>query len=114
MLAEVTWRETSKSYLLIFFYDRKYTLERMFTNQLLDSAKDELSFRTVVKDLKNKSPMLHIVLLNPNSWCCTGYCSEDSAQYFVKMNLHPVVKVLFSHGHGSAASDPRLVMFKCC
>uniref|UniRef100_A0A7C9E4B8 Ubiquitin-conjugating enzyme E2C-binding protein n=1 Tax=Opuntia streptacantha TaxID=393608 RepID=A0A7C9E4B8_OPUST len=88
---------------------RKYTLERMFTNQLLDSAKDELSFRTVVKDLKNKSPMLHIVLLNPNSWCCTGYCSEDSAQYFVKMNLHPVVKVLFSHGHGSAASDPRWI-----
>lgn len=87
---------------------RKYTLERMFTNQLLESAKDELSFRSVIKDLKNKFPMLHIVLLNPNSWCCTGYCSEDSAKYFVKMNLRPVVKVLFSHGHGTADSDLRM------
>ncbi|XP_048493745.1 uncharacterized protein LOC104895074 isoform X2 [Beta vulgaris subsp. vulgaris] len=74
----------------------KYTLERMFTCQLLESAKDELSFRSVVKDLKTKSSLVHIVLLNPNSWCCSGYCSEDTVEPFVKINLHPVVKVLFS------------------
>ncbi|KAJ6991719.1 hypothetical protein NC653_019780 [Populus alba x Populus x berolinensis] len=70
---------------------RKYTLERMFTSQLVESAKDELSFRTVVRDLRTKSPMLQIVLVNPNSWCCSE--QYDSV---LKLDLHPVIKVLFS------------------
>ncbi|KAL2905520.1 Serine-aspartate repeat-containing protein D, partial [Bienertia sinuspersici] len=84
----------------------KYTLERMFTCQLLESAKDELSFRTVVKDLKTKSSMLHIVLLNPNIWCCTGCCLEGIAEPIVKINLHPVAKVLFSHGYDNSDTEP--------
>ncbi|GKU99229.1 hypothetical protein SLEP1_g12102 [Rubroshorea leprosula] len=77
---------------------RKHTLERMFTNQLLESAKDELSFRTVIRDLKTKSPMLQIILLNPNSWCCTGYClgTGSAVESVMKPNLLPVIKVLFS------------------
>ncbi|PRQ36347.1 hypothetical protein RchiOBHm_Chr4g0390451 [Rosa chinensis] len=43
---------------------RKYTLERMFANQLLECAKDQLSFRAVVRDLKLRSPMLQIVLMS--------------------------------------------------
>ncbi|XP_021714576.1 uncharacterized protein LOC110682538 [Chenopodium quinoa] len=86
----------------------KYTLERMFTCQLLESAKDELSFRSVVKDLKTKSSMMQIVLLNPNSWCCSGCCSEGTAEPFVKINLHPVVKVLFSHCCDNPTSKPRM------
>lgn len=87
----------------------KYTLERMFTCQLLESAKDELSFRSVVKDLKTKSSLVHIVLLNPNSWCCSGYCSEDTVEPFVKINLHPVVKVLFSQCYDKPDSILRSV-----
>lgn len=72
----------------------------MFTSQLLESAKDELSFRSIVRNLQFKSAVLQIVLLNPNSWCCTGYCllPLESAS---KIVLHPTVKVLFtasSHG----------------
>lgn len=79
-------------------HDRKYTLERMFTSQLLESAKDELSFRTVVRDLRTKSPVLQVVLLNPNSWCCTGCClgAEDIVDPVANINLHPVIKILFS------------------
>lgn len=86
----------------------KYTLERMFTCQLLESAKDELSFRSVVKDLKTKSSMVHIVLLNPNSWCCTGCCSEGTTEPIAKINLHPVVKVLFSHCYDKPNFEPRM------
>ncbi|KAM7529677.1 hypothetical protein LguiB_033087 [Lonicera macranthoides] len=74
---------------------RKYNLERMFTNQLLESAKDELSFRTVVRDLHTKCPMLKIILLNTNSWSCTGYCF-GTVEQVTKIDLHPTIKVLFS------------------
>ncbi|GMH24025.1 hypothetical protein Nepgr_025868 [Nepenthes gracilis] len=88
---------------------RKYTLENMFANQILESAKDELSFRTVVKDLKTKSVMAQIVLLNPNSWCCSGYCEEDVDKQFSKITLHPVIKVLFSDCCDSTESELRSV-----
>ncbi|KAJ6378858.1 hypothetical protein OIU78_028973 [Salix suchowensis] len=76
---------------------RKYSLQRMFTSQLVESAKDELSFRTVVRDLRTKSPMLQIVLVNPNSWCCSGDCldTESNTDSVLKLDLHPVIKVLF-------------------
>ncbi|KAL5752596.1 hypothetical protein ACOSQ2_023103 [Xanthoceras sorbifolium] len=88
---------------------RKYTLERMFTTQLLESAKDELSFRTVVRDLKTKSPMVQIVLLNPNSWCCTGYCldSDSPIGSTLKLDLHPIIKVLFSDCSNNSESELR-------
>ncbi|KAL3525344.1 hypothetical protein ACH5RR_013716 [Cinchona calisaya] len=74
---------------------RYYSLERMFASQLLESAKDELSFRTVVRDMQTNHPMLQIVLLNPDSWCCSGCClsSTESAS---KRSMYPTIKVLFS------------------
>ncbi|KAA8547416.1 hypothetical protein F0562_003720 [Nyssa sinensis] len=90
---------------------RKYTLERMFANQLLESAKDELSFRTVVRDLETRSPVLQIVILNPNSWCCTGYCVDTDAamEPIAKIELYPVIKVLFSDCRSSTESQLRSV-----
>ncbi|KAJ0097606.1 hypothetical protein Patl1_29022 [Pistacia atlantica] len=90
---------------------RNYTLERMFTNQLLESAQDELSFRTVVRDLNTKSTMLQIVLINPSSWCCTGYClGEDSSMEPVhKLDLHPIIKVLFSDCSSNSESQSRML-----
>lgn len=89
---------------------RGYTLEKMFANQLLESADEESSFRTVVKELKTKSPMLHIVLINSNSWSCSGYClgMEDTAQSVPKVDLIPIIKVLFSDCNKSAESHLRL------
>ncbi|WCJ25024.1 hypothetical protein M5689_006938 [Euphorbia peplus] len=77
---------------------RQYTLERMFANMLMESAQEELSFRTVVKDLTTKSPMLQVVLVNPDSWCCSGTCfgSECSPESVPKLELRPAIKVLFS------------------
>ncbi|GAB2279514.1 hypothetical protein Dimus_014154 [Dionaea muscipula] len=77
---------------------RKYKLEKMFANHLLESATNELSFQTGIRDLKSGSMMMRITILNPDSWCCSGYCFESySAVLFQKVNLHPVIKVLFSN-----------------
>lgn len=74
---------------------RRYTLERMFTNQLVECAKEELSFHVLVKDLTTKSHLFQIIILNPNSWSLTGLCSSlDEAGS--KLELSPIVKVLFS------------------
>lgn len=83
----------------------------MFTNQLLESANDESSYRTVVKDVKTKSPLLQIVLLNPNAWSCAGYCvdSEGQTEPVSNMYLHPVIKVLFSDCSNGTESQSRLV-----
>lgn len=90
---------------------RKYTLERMFTNQLMESAKDELSFRTVIRDLRSKSCVLQIVLLNPNSWYCSGYCwgKEGSVEPVLKFDMCPVTKVLFSVCSESVESQSRMI-----
>ncbi|KAI3726524.1 hypothetical protein L1987_66322 [Smallanthus sonchifolius] len=85
---------------------RKYTLERMFTSQLLGSAKDELSFRTVVRNLQTRSPMLQIVLLNPNSWCSVGDCL-DAMIPNPNIIMYPMVKVLFSNCSNSTESELR-------
>ncbi|CAN8266369.1 unnamed protein product [Cochlearia groenlandica] len=74
---------------------KKYTLERMFTNQLVECAKEELSFHVLVKDLTTKSPLFKIVLLNPNSWSSTGLCSSRDEPGSA-VELSPIVKVLFS------------------
>lgn len=76
-----------------------YSLERMFASQLLENAEDELSFRTIVRDMQTKLPVLQIVLLNPNSWGCAG--SLPPAEPADKLVLCPVIRVLFSAaGHG--------------
>ncbi|XP_030501892.2 uncharacterized protein LOC115717093 [Cannabis sativa] len=77
---------------------RGYTLEKLFSTQLLDCAKDELSFRTVARDLKTRVPILQVVLTNSNSWSCTGYCSSTTScmEPAPKLDLQPVIKVLFS------------------
>ncbi|KAK9066868.1 hypothetical protein SSX86_014191 [Deinandra increscens subsp. villosa] len=85
---------------------RKYTLERMFTSQLLESAKDELSFRTVVRDLQTRYPMLQIVLLNPDSWCSSGDCLDEMIP-IPNINMYPVIKVLFSNCSNSTESQLR-------
>ncbi|KAH6791490.1 hypothetical protein C2S51_006496 [Perilla frutescens var. frutescens] len=76
-----------------------YSLERMFASQLLENAEDELSFRTIVRDMQTKLPVLQIVLLNPNSWGCAG--SLNPAEPADKLVMCPVIRVLFSAaGHG--------------
>ncbi|KAF8391284.1 hypothetical protein HHK36_023586 [Tetracentron sinense] len=90
---------------------RKHTLEKMFTNKLMESANDELSFRTVVRDLRTKSPMLQIVLLNPYAWCCTGYCfgTEGTTGPVSKKNLHLIAKMLFSDCSNSTKANLRMI-----
>ncbi|KFK33596.1 hypothetical protein AALP_AA5G034500 [Arabis alpina] len=79
---------------------RKYTLERMFTNQLVECAKEELSFHVLVKDLTTKLPLFQIVILNPNTWSWTGLCSSQDEPGSM-LELSPVVKVLFSDCNSS-------------
>lgn len=88
---------------------REYTLERMFSNQLLDFVKDELSYRTVVRDLITKVPVLQIVIVNTNSWSCTGYClsTRSSGEAVPKLDLHPVIKVLFTESSSEKESEIR-------
>ncbi|XP_023763899.1 uncharacterized protein LOC111912397 [Lactuca sativa] len=85
---------------------RKYSLERMFSSQLLESAKDELSFRTVVRNLQTRSPMLQIVLINPNSWCSFGDCMDEMVS-IPKINIYPMIKVLFSDCSNTTESQLR-------
>lgn len=80
----------------------------MFSSQLLECAKDELSFRTVIRDLQTKRPILKIVLLNPNSWCCFGYCSSTVDQVS-RINMSPAIKLLFSDCSKSDECELRLV-----
>lgn len=75
---------------------RKYTLERMFTNQLVECAKEELSFHVLVKDLTTKSPLFQIIILNPNSWSLTGLLCSSEDEGGSTLELSPIVKVLFS------------------
>ena len=84
----------------------------MFTRQLLESAKDELSFRTVVRNLQTRSPMLQIVLLNPNSWCSFGNCM-DAMVPNPNIIMYPMIKVLFSYCSNSTESQLRFVSRIC-
>ncbi|EYU31180.1 hypothetical protein MIMGU_mgv1a005420mg [Erythranthe guttata] len=78
---------------------QNYTLEKIFASQLLESARDELSFRTIVRDMQTKSPLLQIVLLNPNSWGCAGSLHPTGPS--PQLILYPIIKTLFtSASHG--------------
>ncbi|XP_027770990.1 uncharacterized protein LOC107012720 isoform X2 [Solanum pennellii] len=86
---------------------REYTLERMFSRQLLEAAQDELTFRTVVRDIHTKRALSQIVLLNPNAWCYSGYCVHNM-EPVAKINMYPVVKLLFSANINDTELEPRL------
>ncbi|KAG5614238.1 hypothetical protein H5410_014062 [Solanum commersonii] len=87
---------------------REYTLERMFSRQLLEAAQDELTFRTVVRDIHTKRALSQIVLLNPNAWCYSGY-GMHNMEPVTKINMYPVVKLLFSANINDTELEPRNV-----
>lgn len=80
---------------VILFFNRYYSLERMFSIQLLENAKEELSFRTVIRDMQTNYPMLQLVLLNPDSWCYTGSCL-GTTEAAARIDMYPTIKLLFS------------------
>ncbi|XP_039126316.1 uncharacterized protein LOC120262289 [Dioscorea cayenensis subsp. rotundata] len=85
---------------------RKHTIQRVFANLLHETAADELTFRTVVKDLRTKCPMLQILLLNSKAWSATGYCFENSTmEPLPETDMQPVVKVLFSDLNATAGAN---------
>ncbi|KAF5960983.1 hypothetical protein HYC85_002192 [Camellia sinensis] len=90
---------------------RKYSLEKMFTNQLLENAEHELSFRTVVRDLQTGSAMLQIVLLNSNSFHCNSYCfgTDNKTEPVGKVDLFPAIKVLFLDCSSCSESQLRMI-----
>ncbi|KAF5183474.1 HECT-like ubiquitin-conjugating enzyme (E2)-binding protein [Thalictrum thalictroides] len=90
---------------------RNHTLHRVFVHQLMESADDELSFRTVLRDLSTRLPLLQIVLLNTDAWRCTGCCVdiEDNVRPFPKTELRRVVKVLFSDCSNNTEVQSRIL-----
>lgn len=76
----------------------------MFASRLLENAEDELSFRTIVRDMQTKLPVMQIVVLNPNSWGCAG--SLHPAEPTNKLVMYPVVRVLFSAAVRGMEFDP--------
>ncbi|KAK7262894.1 hypothetical protein RJT34_30475 [Clitoria ternatea] len=88
----------------------QYTVDRMFANQLTECANDESSFRFVIRDLTSKSPVLQIILLNPDTWSCSGSCSSTEEKDPVpKLQLRPIIKVLFSDCNTAAESELRMI-----
>lgn len=88
---------------------RYYSLERMFAIQLLNSAKDELAYRTVVREIQSNHPMLQIVLLNPDSWCYSG-CCLNSMEPASQRSMYPTIKVLFSACGNDKENESRSVL----
>lgn len=79
----------------------------MFASQILQNAKDELSFRTVVNDLRTRQPMMQIVLLNPNSWCFSNYCLDMGSlvEPSLRVTLRAAIKVLFCSSRNGTQSQ---------
>ncbi|XP_052141254.1 uncharacterized protein LOC127761076 [Oryza glaberrima] len=89
---------------------RGHTLERLFVNLLLEVAEDEISFRTLVRDLKTKRPILQIVLLSSKAWLFSGYCYEnDMDGSHGAAHLQPSVKILYSNCSNALEEDLRTV-----
>ncbi|XP_019423876.1 PREDICTED: uncharacterized protein LOC109333073 [Lupinus angustifolius] len=88
----------------------KYTLDRMFANQLTECANDETTFRFVIRDMVTKSPVLQIILLNPDTWSCSGTCSgtEEKVPY-PTIQLQPTIKVLFNYCNTATESQLRMI-----
>ncbi|CAI8609089.1 unnamed protein product [Vicia faba] len=88
----------------------KYTMDKMFANRLVECADDESTFRFVVRDLKTKSPVLQIILLNLDTWSCSGYCfGAEEKDPDPKLQLRPVIKVLFSDSEAATESQLRVI-----
>lgn len=88
----------------------KYIMGKMFANLLMECASDESSFRFVIRDLTTKSPVLQIILLNPDTWFSSGYCSSTEDKDPVpKLKLRPIIKVLFSDCHNATESQLRMI-----
>lgn len=91
---------------------RYYTVQNLFSNLLLESAEDEVSFRTVVRDLKSRKPLLQLVLLNSKAWYFSGTCIENQAvEPNCLVELRPAVKVLFSDCSDASEADIRFAIF---
>ncbi|CAN6230216.1 unnamed protein product [Urochloa humidicola] len=89
---------------------RGHTLERVFVNLLLEVAEDEISFRTVVRDLKSKRPILQLVLLSSKAWLSSGCCYEnDMDGSHGTAALQPSVKLLYSDYSNASEADLRIV-----
>lgn len=77
-------------------------------NLLLEGANEELSYRIIVRDLRTKSAILQIALLNSESWSSTGYCLENvTTDPLPQVDLRPVVKVLFADCSTDAEASSR-------
>ncbi|THU69747.1 hypothetical protein C4D60_Mb08t17670 [Musa balbisiana] len=88
---------------------RNHTLQRVLANEFLEGAEEELSYRIIVRDLKLKSPMLLLVLLNSKAWSSSGYCSEDSMGSLSAADLQPVLKVLYSDCSVASEANSRII-----
>ncbi|KAK1280468.1 hypothetical protein QJS04_geneDACA002739 [Acorus gramineus] len=89
---------------------RKHSLQRVFLHLLLESATDEISFRTLVRNLRTNSPMLQIILLNQKMWRATGHCSENEVVGLARgVNLKSVAKVLFCDCSVATETDLRVI-----
>ncbi|CAL5060472.1 unnamed protein product [Urochloa decumbens] len=89
---------------------RGHTLERVFVNLLLEVAEDEISFRTVVRDLKSRRPILQLVLLSSKAWLSSGCCYEnDTDGSHGTTDLQPSVKLLYSDYSNASEADLRIV-----
>lgn len=83
-------------------------MERVFVNMLLEVAEDEISFRTVVRDLKTKRPILQLVLLSSKAWLSSGYCYEnDMDGSHGTADLQHSVKLLYSDYSNASEADLR-------
>ena len=92
----------------ILFMCREHTLERLFVNLLLEIAEDEISFRTVVRDLETKKLILQLVLLSSKAWLFSGCCYENDIDgLHGTADLQPSVKVLYSNCSNASESDLR-------
>lgn len=90
------------------FVISKYTVEKMFANRLTECANDESTFRFVIRDLTTKYPVLQIILLNPDTWSCSGDCTRaEDKDPALKLQLRPVIKVLFSDSKAATESQLR-------
>ncbi|KAJ8492388.1 hypothetical protein OPV22_014109 [Ensete ventricosum] len=88
---------------------RNHTLQRVLANVFLEGAEEELSYRIIVRDLKLKSPMLLLVLLNSKAWSSSGYCSENSMGSLSAADLQPVLKVLYSDCSIASEANSRII-----
>ncbi|KAL2630744.1 hypothetical protein R1flu_015430 [Riccia fluitans] len=53
---------------------RYHTLERVFCNELLVNNEANSSYRYIIRGANTKVPLLQLVLLNHESWNCSGSC----------------------------------------